>query len=124
VERGLPAPDAARKVGEVQENRRRFRDRLLSSTDALGKLATIPVVVQFVNAANRNGLARRAMEGAIGVHRDRVLPEYAQSGTFRSGARPAAAFAPKEGKNTPGKGRPVRHLLRELQRAGHRATTC
>jgi Fe-S oxidoreductase len=91
------------KSAKFRKTGARFRDRLLSSTDALGKLATIPVVVQFVNAANRNGLARRAMEGAIGVHRDRVLPEYAQSGTFRSGARPAAAFAPKEGKNTPGK---------------------
>ena len=28
-----------------------FRDKLLSSTDALGKLATIPVVVQVVNKA-------------------------------------------------------------------------
>jgi Fe-S oxidoreductase len=79
-----------------------FRDRLLSSTDAMGKLATIPVVVQFVNAANKNGLARRAMEGAIGVHRDRQLPEYAGR-KFRSSAHPAAAFPPKEGKNTPGK---------------------
>jgi len=32
-----------------------------------------------------------------------VLPEYAESGTFRAGARPAAAFTPKEGKNTRGK---------------------
>ena len=31
----------------------RLRDRLLSSTDALGKLATIPVVVQTVNAMNK-----------------------------------------------------------------------
>ena len=29
-----------------------FRDRLLTSTDRLGKLATIPVVVQMVNKAN------------------------------------------------------------------------
>src|SRR5262245_54036928 len=39
----------------------KLRDRLLTSTDALGKLATIPVVVEFLNAANRNALARRAM---------------------------------------------------------------
>ena len=30
-----------------------FRDKLLSSTDAMGKLSTIPVVVQTVNALNR-----------------------------------------------------------------------
>src|SRR3954465_4088319 len=32
----------------------KFRDRLLSSTDALGKLAAIPVLAQTVNAANKN----------------------------------------------------------------------
>src|SRR5512138_3696344 len=37
----------------------KFRDRLLSSTDAMGKLAAIPVVAQTVNAVNRNGVSRR-----------------------------------------------------------------
>ncbi len=38
----------------------KFRDRLLSSTDAMGKLAAIPVVAQTVNFANRNTAARSA----------------------------------------------------------------
>jgi len=90
------------KAAGFRKTGAKFRDRLLSGTDVLGKLATIPVVVQFVNAANRNGIARRALEGVLGVHRDRVLPEYA-SGTFRGNARPASGFTPREGKNTPGK---------------------
>ena len=36
-----------------------FRDRVLSSTDAMGKLAAIPVVAQTVNAVNKNALAQR-----------------------------------------------------------------
>jgi Fe-S oxidoreductase len=80
----------------------RLRDRLLSSTDALGKLATIPVVVQFVNAANRNGAARTVLEKAIGVHRDRELPPYTAA-SFRGSARPAATAAPRAGRNAPGK---------------------
>ena len=40
----------------------RLRDRLLTSTDRVGKLATIPVVVQAVNAANRTPAARKVME--------------------------------------------------------------
>jgi len=79
-----------------------LRDKLLSSTDAIGKLATIPVVVQFVNAANKSSLARGVMEKVLGVHRDRMLPEY-DSAKFRSTARPNNAFAVKNGKNTPGK---------------------
>src|SRR5262249_31766237 len=75
------------KAAAFKKDGAKFRDRLLSSTDALGKLATIPVVVQFVNAANRNALARGAMERVLGVHHQRELPEYA-SGTFRGSARP------------------------------------
>ncbi len=79
-----------------------LRDRLLTSTDAMGKLNTIPVVVQTVNALNRNKVFRGALEGVLGVHKDRELPEYANS-TFRSSAVKCKKFEVKNGKNTPGK---------------------
>jgi len=79
-----------------------LRDRLLSSTDAIGRLAAIPVVAQTVNVLNRNGPARGLMEKALGVHRERELPPYA-SAKFRSNAAPSKAFAVKDGPNTPGK---------------------
>jgi Fe-S oxidoreductase len=79
-----------------------FRDRLLSSTDALGKLAAIPVVAQTVNALNKNPLSRSAMQSVLGVHKDRELPPYA-SRRFRNSAAPAPSFPVKDGKNTPGK---------------------
>src|SRR3990172_2000750 len=80
----------------------KLRDKLLSSTDALGKLATIPVVVQTVNALNKNGAARIAMEKMLGVHKDRELPEYA-SRKFRPNAAASKPFPVKDGKNPPGK---------------------
>ena len=80
----------------------KFRDKLLSSTDAMGRLATIPVVVQFVNAANKSGVVRGLMEKTLGVHRQRQLPEYAST-RFRESARADASFAVRDGKNTPGK---------------------
>jgi Fe-S oxidoreductase len=80
----------------------KLRDRLLSSTDAMGRLATIPVVVKFVNAANRSAPARALMERTLGVHRERALPEYAQR-TFRAGARPSTTFPVRDGSRTPGK---------------------
>src|SRR5262249_16989847 len=79
-----------------------FRDKLLSSTDAMGKLNTIPVVVQMVNAVNKNGLSRKILDSTLGVHKDRELPEYASS-TFRSGAAVSKSLEVKNGKNTPGK---------------------
>ncbi len=79
-----------------------FRDRLLSSTDAMGKLNTIPVVVQTVNALNRNKAFRGVLENTLGVHRERELPEYASS-VFRSSFQKSSASQVKDGKNTPGK---------------------
>ena len=79
-----------------------LRDRLLSSTDAMGKLAAIPVVAQTVNAVNRNGLARKVLQSTLGVHKDRELPPYA-SRRFRWRSDESKAFPEKKGKNTPGK---------------------
>ena len=90
------------KFEKGSEWKMRFRDRLLSSTDAMGKLAAIPVVAQTVNAVNRNALARKAMQGVLGVHQDRELPPYA-SRKFRATAGRSAEVPVKDGKNTPGK---------------------
>jgi len=80
----------------------KLRDRLLSSTDAMGKLAAIPVVAQTVNAVNRNSLSRKILETALGVHKDRELPPYTAK-KFRSSFRKSPPFAVKNGKQTPGK---------------------
>jgi glycerol-3-phosphate dehydrogenase subunit C len=79
-----------------------LRDRLLTSTDAMGKLAAIPVVAQTVNAANNNKLARSAMESVLGVHRERELPPYTPA-RFRSHAESSRRFEVKNGERTPGK---------------------
>src|SRR5574337_873947 len=85
------------RKGEV-----RLRDRVLTSTDALGKLAAIPVVAQTVNAANRMGAARNLLQAALGVHKDRELPPYAPR-KFRRQARPRAGWPVRDGERTPGK---------------------
>ena len=59
-----------------------FRDRLLTSTDRVGRLATIPVVVQVVNRANAMPFARKAMDKVLGIAADAALPPYAAP-TFR-----------------------------------------
>ncbi|TXG87439.1 MAG: Fe-S oxidoreductase [Thermomicrobiales bacterium] len=80
----------------------RTRDKLLTSTDALGKLAAIPVIAQTVNAMNGVGVARGVMQSVLGVHKDRDLPPYAPT-KFRSGAKPDGSFAVRAGERTPGK---------------------
>ena len=67
-----------------------------------GKLATIPVVVQMVNAMNKKGFSRKLLDQTLGVHKDRELPEYASS-TFRSSFQESKSVPVKDGKNTAGK---------------------
>ena len=53
-----------------------FRNKMLTSTDTMGKLAGIPVVVQTVNAANRSKPMRKMLQSTLGVDADAVLPEF------------------------------------------------
>jgi glycerol-3-phosphate dehydrogenase subunit C len=79
-----------------------FRDKLLSSTDLMGKLATIPVVVQAVNAMNNTPAVRKIMDSTLGIHADRKLPEYTAD-KFRANAKPNDTFPVKDGARTPSK---------------------
>ena len=53
-----------------------LRDRVLSSTDTVGKLAGIPVIAQVVNATNRSKAGRSLLEHTLGVHRNAPVPDY------------------------------------------------
>jgi glycerol-3-phosphate dehydrogenase subunit C len=64
------------KAKQFKDGTTRFRDKVLSSTDAVGRLAGIPVVAQAVNAVNATGAGRALLEGTLGVARDAPLPKY------------------------------------------------
>jgi Fe-S oxidoreductase len=85
------------RKGEVKAG-----ERFLASTDVHGQFAGIPIVVQTVNAVNRTGLARKAMDKVLGVHPDAWMPELA-SQRFRWGAAKSAASVVTNGERTPGK---------------------
>jgi Fe-S oxidoreductase len=79
-----------------------FRDKLLTSTDRLGKLATIPVIVEFVNKANTMPSARKVMQKTLGVAAASELPPYAKE-TFRAHTEASLAWPVRTGARTPGK---------------------
>jgi len=92
------------KAVRFSEGKTRLRDRLLTSTDRVGKLAGIPVVAQTVNAVNRSKAGRKILEKALGVHPDAILPKYhtrtlrkriGRGGTDAGSAEPAG---PTRGK--------------------------
>ncbi len=90
------------KAVKFKKGETTFRDKLLSSTDTLGKLASIPVVTQTVNAVNNTAVTRKVMDSVLGIHQDRKLPEYS-SKTFRSHATINESHPVKDGERTPGK---------------------
>lgn len=64
------------KAVKFRQGGAKLRDRLLTSTDAVGRLAGIPVVAQAVNAVNKLKPARRALQAVAGIHADAWLPEF------------------------------------------------
>jgi glycerol-3-phosphate dehydrogenase subunit C len=75
------------RKGEV-----RTRDKVLSATDTVGRLAGIPVVSGIVNAVNASGVGRSLLEKTLGVHPQAPIPKY-HSDSGRSRSRPATAIA-------------------------------
>jgi len=53
-----------------------LRERALTATDAVGRLAGIPVVAELVNAVNRTASGRALLEKTLGVDRTAPLPQY------------------------------------------------
>lgn len=79
-------------------------EKIMSSTDAVGKLAAIPIVVNAVNAANRAKPWRKLLERAVGVHPQADLPRYHRDTLRRRWANRLPAHAeptePKPAEST------------------------
>lgn len=64
------------KAIRFKENGATLRDKILGDPDKAGRMArTLPVFV--ANAANRNSIHRYFFEKIVGVHRDKLLPDFA-----------------------------------------------
>ena len=70
------------KANAFRHSKPPLKHRVLASTTAVGKLASIPVVAEAVNTANRSPTFRKRLEKVLGVHPEAQLPEY-HSDTFR-----------------------------------------
>jgi len=64
------------KAVKFKKNEVKKRDKFITSTDKVGKLASIPIVVNVVNAANKNTAVRKVLDSQLGIHPDAVIPTY------------------------------------------------
>ena len=90
------------KAVKYKEQGASMRDKVLTSTDMVGKLAGIPVVSGMVNAANRNGGFRKMLESSFGVSADAVVPSY-HSKTMRKILKPSSGEGAEPAGPTKGK---------------------
>lgn len=86
------------KQGEV-----RLRDKLLSSTDVVGRIAGIPVVAQIVNAINDTQVGRQLLDATLGVAADAPIPDYHSNSARKQLAGRELEVAAKPTAETRGK---------------------
>ena len=64
------------KAKAFQEHGAPLRDRVLSATQTVGRIAGIPIVAQLVNAVNGSRAGRKLLEKTLGVHAGAPVPKY------------------------------------------------
>lgn len=95
--------DFPRLVHRYQANKHRkespsLRDRVLAKPDLAGKIARASF--GMANVANRSKLHRRFMEAFLGIHREKMLPEFASS-TFERWAADQGRIRHEPGAKPP-----------------------
>ncbi|MBL78689.1 MAG: Fe-S oxidoreductase [Nitrosomonadaceae bacterium] len=90
------------KAVKYKKGKTTFRDKMLSSTDIIGKIASIPIVVEAVNASINAPTTRKLIDNIFNIHSERKLPEYT-SKKFRSTTKNDESFTVRNGKTTSGK---------------------
>src|SRR5215471_17505319 len=90
------------KVVKFKKTGASFRDRFLTSTDRVGKLASIPIVEKVVNKVNAGEASRKVLDKVLGIAAEASLPRY-ESAHFRETAKASIAWPVRDGARTPGK---------------------
>src|SRR6188768_1826390 len=92
------------KVKAFEDGKASLRDKVLSSTDAVGSLAGIPVVAEAVNAVNSSKLGRKLLEKTLGVDVEAPVPKYhSRSARSRLKDRVGRAAEPSPAAGTQGR---------------------
>ena len=70
------------KAVQFKEQGASLRNKILSSTDAVGSVVGLPVIAQTVNFVNKIQPVRKIMEATVGISAKAKLPKF-ESNTFR-----------------------------------------
>ena len=62
----------------------KFRDKLITSTDLIGKIASKPVINNIVNWGTKSKVTRKILDKGLGIHKDASIPKYERKTARRS----------------------------------------
>lgn len=90
------------KATHVRKDGLPLRDRILASTEAVGRIAGIPVVAEVVNAINRSAAGRKLLAATLRVAPEAPIPAYhSRTARRRLTSRSAAKDAESAPQPTP-----------------------
>ncbi len=86
------------KAYKYQQGNTRWRDRLITSTDSLFKVLSVPGIAQTANAAAKVAGLREAADTLVGIHKDAPIPTFHSQTLSRrmSGRQPSPAEGPAQ----------------------------
>jgi len=64
------------KAIQFKKGERKLSHRLISNTDVAGKISSIPIINQAVNAANKSPVMRKVASKILDIHPQALLPEF------------------------------------------------
>ena len=64
------------KAIKHKKGKNKFRDKILTSTDAVGHIVGLPVIAETVNSMNNIKIARILMDKSAGIHANAKLPKF------------------------------------------------
>ena len=91
------------KAARFKERRPRWRDRLITSTSPVFKVASTPGIGRIANGAAKTGLLRRIGERVAGIHKDAPLPTFQTRTASKRIAPVYEDVTPTPGSGTTGK---------------------
>ncbi|MBT6392497.1 MAG: Fe-S oxidoreductase [Nitrosomonadales bacterium] len=86
------------KKGDVK-----LRDKILTSTDNVGKFVGIPIIAQTVNVVNKVGVVRKSLEIMAGIHSKAWLPKFESNNLRKRLKNHQSNIVPESAGKTTGK---------------------
>ena len=64
------------KAVNYSKGKTKFRDKLITSTDMIGKVASKPVLNEIINWGTNSKIVRKVIDKSLGIHEQAKLPRY------------------------------------------------